>query len=205
MGAILSCLSFSLVGLFAIYKLLALINHAEYSVQKNTHNEYFEATYPFGHEDGFAVAVGVTDYFTQDKSTKVSLEDPSIGTVKFYLKSWGENAHSDDLFLELETRECQTSDFNDVEGSNKDSIFYPTNPRTESDLLQYALRMKCLKNPSDLVLWGNYDLPSAANLVLTFEKCDPHKSEVECKSDEEITEWLEFKYLVGIWNSKNFV
>ena len=64
MGAILSCLSFSLVGLFAIYKLLALINHAEYSVQKNTHNEYFEATYPFGHEDGFAVAVGVTDYFT---------------------------------------------------------------------------------------------------------------------------------------------
>ena len=65
--------------------------------------------------------------------------------------------------------------------------------------------MKCLKNPSDLVLWGNYDLPSAANLVLTFEKCDPHKSEVECKSDEEITEWLEFKYLVGIWNSKNFV
>ena len=65
--------------------------------------------------------------------------------------------------------------------------------------------MKCLKNPSDLVLWGNYDLPSAANLVLTFEKCDPQKSEVECKSDEEITEWLEFKYLVGIWNSKNFV
>ena len=65
-GAILSCLTFSLVGLFAIYKLLALINHAEYSVQKNTHNEYFTAIDPFGHDDGFAVAVGVTDYFTQD-------------------------------------------------------------------------------------------------------------------------------------------
>ena len=65
--------------------------------------------------------------------------------------------------------------------------------------------MKCLKNPADVRMWGNYDSPSGANLFITFEKCDPLKSEVQCKSDQEITKWLEFKYFAGIWNSKKFV
>ena len=48
----------------------------------------------------------------------------------------------------------------------------------DSDLYKYGLRMKCLKNPADLKIWGNYDLPLAANLMVVFEKCDPTKSEV---------------------------
>ena len=51
---------------------------------------------------------------------RTSIEDPSIGHVKFYIKSWGKNAPSgpDNMFIELESRECEKDDFNDVEGNN---------------------------------------------------------------------------------------
>lgn len=41
------------------------------------------------------------------------------------------------MFLELETRDCEPSDFNDVEGSNSDTNFYPTSELAESDILTY--------------------------------------------------------------------
>ena len=64
--------------------------------------------------------------------------------------------------------------------------------------------MKCLKNPADISLWGNYDLASANVLMVVFEKCDPAKSKVTCKSDAEIEQWLKYKYFYGIMNSRIF-
>ena len=55
------------------------------------------------------------------------LEDPTIGTLKMYYKSWG--VHSDDfkiIFEEVNTTACNKSDFNDVEGSNSESKFFKT-------------------------------------------------------------------------------
>lgn len=43
------------------------------------------------------------------------------------------------------------------------------------------------------------------NIVAAFEQCDPTKSLILCKIDAEIEEWLEFKYLLGVYNSKQFV
>ena len=53
--------------------------------------------------------------------------DPEIGEVKFYLKSWG--VYDDDdiiTFTEVKTRMCNKEDFNDVNGTNKESKFYKT-------------------------------------------------------------------------------
>ena len=85
----------------------------------------------FGSKDGFAVAAGITNFVDGDSTTLEKLEDLSIGQVKFFVKSWGKDAISgeDDLFLELESRDCLESDFNDVEGTNKDSMFYPIDYR----------------------------------------------------------------------------
>ena len=41
--------------------------------------------------------------------------------------------------------------------------------------------------------------------MVVFEKCDRTKSSVKCDDEAEIEEWLRFKYLIGIYNSKNFV
>ena len=53
-------------------------------------------------------------------------------------------------------------------------------------------------------LFGNYDTGVANNLMIVFEKCDPQKNDF-CKSEEEIYEWLSFKYFVVIENSKRFI
>ena len=43
---------------------------------------------------------------------------------------------------------------------------------------------------------GNYDTSSLRNFMIVFEKCDPEKR--KCKSDQEITDWLEYKYIYTI-------
>lgn len=43
----------------------------------------------------------------------------------------------------------------------------------------------------------------ANNLMVVFEKCD--KKVRECKSDQEIQDWLVFKYMLVLENSKRFI
>ena len=49
--------------------------------------------------------------------TGVSIEDPEIGTLKMYLKSWGVYG-AGITFREVNTTLCTKDHFNDVEGSN---------------------------------------------------------------------------------------
>lgn len=74
---------------------------------KNVHQSYYESGDVFGYEDNFFVAMGISDYIAPYER-RTSIEDPSIGNLKFYIKSWGENAPSgtESLFLELESRDC---------------------------------------------------------------------------------------------------
>lgn len=62
--------------------------------------------------------------------------------------------------------------------------------------------MKCLDE--DLTqLFGNYDSKMANNLMIVFEKCD--KEVRTCKTDQEITDWLVFKYIILFENSRRFI
>lgn len=54
-------------------------------------------------------------------------------------------------------------------------------------------------------MWGNYDTSVAANLVITFDRCNNATSSVLCKSEEEITDWLRFKYIFFAYNNKRFI
>ena len=65
--------------------------------------------------------------------------------------------------------------------------------------------MKCINKMDDISMWGNYDLPNGANLMIVFEKCNNATSAVTCKSEAEIRKWLKFKYFVGLINSRVFV
>jgi hypothetical protein len=50
---------------------------------------------------------------------------------------------------------------------------------------------------------GDFNSASAKLLFAAFNKCDPKKRKT-CKSDVEITEWLQNKFVVMMYNSKTF-
>ena len=41
--------------------------------------------------------------------------------------------------------------------------------------------------------------------MIAFDRCDNKTSTVTCKSEEQITDWLEAKYFLAIMNYKQFV
>ena len=69
------------------------------------------------------------------------------------------------------------------------------------DVKSYSKAFKCLDNPEEhLLMKGNYDTEMAANLMIVFDICNDATSSVKCKPQEEIDEFLKFKYLIGLWN-----
>lgn len=71
---------------FGAYKIASLSSSHSYDVVENYHRHAFEPIHPFGTKDGFAVAIGITDY---DAIAMESYEeDPEIGTLNFYLKKF---------------------------------------------------------------------------------------------------------------------
>ena len=142
---------------------------------------YFTINQAFGTADGFQIGAAVTAY-DGDSS---SIEDPTIGTLEFYIKEYGVSNNNVTFLQRLSTKPCE---LNTVDGTNLDSSFYPTPQDLEKDLLTYGPKMKCW-NEESLDLFGNFDNSAAKNLLVAFEKCDPEKRN-DCKSEEEITEWL---------------
>ena len=61
----------------------------------------------------------------ESKGTARSIEDPEVGTVKMYLKSWNMKEDSGVQFEEVSTSFCEKEEFNDIDGSNKESKFFP--------------------------------------------------------------------------------
>ena len=54
--------------------------------------------------------------------------------------------------------------------------------------------------PSELEIQGAFDSQKSRWLHLKFEKCDRSEFENTCESDEVISEWLKYKYLVVLEN-----
>ena len=200
-GSILSIYTVTLIIVYASFKLENLVKYKDYRVQENNQVDLYAQTDSFGYKFGFSFAAGINAW----DSGEGFVEDPSYATMKFFLKSWGENAPYNDTFHEIGSHYCDSAEFNDVLGKNANSNFYPIAPSYEGDVIRYGHRLKCLDDPEhDLRLWGNYNTNSTANLVVALVKCDNNTASVTCKSEEEINEWLTFKYFTTIWNNKQF-
>ena len=81
----------------------------------------------------------------------------------------------------------------------------PASENSIDDLIRYGKRLKCFSNRDDVKLWGNYNSLETSNIVAAFDLCDPARSEVTCKSEHEIQNFLKSKYLVLHYNAKRFV
>ena len=149
------------------------------------------------------MAAGLTAFDGQEES----IEDESVGTVKFYLKSWIDES-SPVKFTELESRQCSERDF----ARDADSVegLYPLRAKM-TNLKTYSKAMKCLVEPYEL--WGDYNSDVTQNLMIVFEKCanSPPESEdtesetkVTCKPDLEIENWMKGKFLLVQQNEKKY-
>ena len=130
-------------------------------------------------------------------------EDPEIGTLKLYYKHYYVPGFEEDFdFYELESEFCDPAkDFNDVEGSNPESGFYPTHPSSVVDLKRLESLLKCVREPYGIV--GDFDTAITGSLMAIFEKCDRVKR--SCKSEAETEAWMSGKYIFTIENQKKFV
>ena len=126
--------------------------------------------------------------------------------MKIIMKSWNyedKESNGKAQFKEIKARPCKENDFNDVNGSNKQSKFYATDVYSERSLQLYWNNLKCIDDSEYLSIKGNYDSVEASNMMIVFEKCDPTIR--TCKTQEEIDKWTEYKYLVTFQNTKNFI
>ena len=126
-----------------------------------------------------------------------SIEDPEIGKLVFYYKSWDSNDPDGDLsFTEIPSEPCFDNAFND------EDRFYPINQKNERDFEIYGQKMLCPIKPIDL--FGNFDSDASQNLMVAFVTCEPSETQT-CKTQDEIEQWLKFKYIVVLENEKRFI
>ena len=180
------------------YRIAVLSLYEDYKITHALEEDHFGIFPEFSQQDGFRVAAGLVSYEGSEQ-----IEDPEIGTLKFYYKHFSHPDYEELFeFKELESEFCERAkDFNDVEGSNPGSGFYPTHPSSVVDLDRLGNLLKCVREPYGIV--GNFDTHIAGTLMVTFEKCDRTKR--SCKSEAEIEAWMSFKYIFTMENQKKFV
>ena len=100
---------------------IKLLTFDETDVMVSQRDSFYSAD--FTYSNGLAFAFGVTAY---DSETE-SIEDPTIGVLKPYYKSWGLVANGQSVDFEpLPTRECTKAELHvDGETSDDSTFFKP--------------------------------------------------------------------------------
>ena len=73
---------------------------------------YFSEKEPFTQSDGFNIAAGIVSLDSGDiTSVTPSIENPEIGTLKMYRKTWDFFTNEELSFTEINTKFCSKDDF----------------------------------------------------------------------------------------------
>ena len=146
-------------------------------------------------------AFGVTAY----DSNPEPIEDPTIGVLKPYYKSWGLDETIGGVDFELlPTRNCSEAELHINNQTSSDSPFFKPHKNSVNDLSFYYKKLKCLDMDS-LQIQGDYNSPRARSFALMFEKCDNSTfTGGVCKSDEYIKDWMKRKFIIINMNKERF-
>lgn len=141
------------------------------------------------------VAAAVTAYGDYSDN-----EDPSIGTLEFYIKGWLDDG-SPIKFTKLKTRPCTLEEFSfQSDKVKRDTPFWQIHVKSDS-YKDYIPSMKCIDE--DYELYGEFETNVAHNLMVVFERCDPEQR--TCADDAVIDEWMQFKYILTVENEENYL
>ena len=134
------------------------------------------------------------------------IDEPQYGQIKAALKTWDSGEENVSKFDSLPIRPCSERELGRGPTKFKDSLakFYPSYSSTERWMNKYWRKLNCVD--SEITLKGNYQSFSASHFQIQFEKCN-NSTRIDgefCKSDEEITEWLQRKFIIVLNNSHRF-
>ena len=72
--------------------------------------------------------------------------------------------------------------------------------------------MRCVVNPDDMYVHGNYNTGNAAAFMVVFELCDsaklaanPATKDLKCSGREDVALWMRQKYFLTLENRKQFI
>ena len=157
---------------------------------------------------------GVNDIFTSDEGLQFGfaitsyngsedvIEDPLYGLMVAKKVTWGIEEDIDDVAQEdLPLTSCVDEQF------QLNSAFYTPQANSVSDVSRYQAKLKCIDKKVEIS--GEYSSQQARALKLVFEKCDQEKLELTdpdatCKTDEEISTWLQRKFIIVLSNQERF-
>lgn len=185
----MACLLF-----YGTVRFIKLETFDDTDIMESSADAFYDADFVF--DEDLMFAYGITAY----DSNQANIEDPSIGQLKPYYKTWGIIPDKSGVdFEELPRRNCTEAELH-IEGqSDPNSAFYKPHHGSISDLTYYKRKMSCIDSEK-LNIQGDYNSLTTRSFVLLFERCRNDTFTGVCKSDEEITVWLRRKFVVVLWN-----
>ena len=109
---------------------ILLFEFDDTDIMNSSRDSYFEDSYVFS--DGLMFAFSLTAY----DSEREPIEDPSIGTLKAYYKTWGLQGDKGVTWKPIPTRKCTNEDFH-INEYNPNSPFYSVHKSSQGDLQYY--------------------------------------------------------------------
>ena len=91
---------------------------------------------------------------------------------------------------------CTREDFGFEEGQEDKPMFYPVHENSLRDAEFYQRKLKCIDERIEIL--GDYSSAKARVLKIIFEKCDQTISENNCHTDDQITRWLQRKFIMVV-------
>ena len=189
---------------------MQLFQYDETDIMMSSRDSFFTADHVVN--EGLMFAFGMTGF---DDITE-SIEDPTIGQLKPYYKSWGilDEEAVDSDFEPLRYHTCTREELRleddpttELPPSGTSTQFYPIKKEgTQVDLDYYYKKLKCLDQDQQIEVQGDYNSAYARSVILLFERCtnSTYTGEGACKSDEYITEWLKRKFVLVAQNNERF-
>ena len=190
MGTILSVISFCLVIGYTVQKFDILITRKDVDIALSVKDNYFGDDYTFKGSQGFNVAVALTGF----DEVRESILSPDYATIVFEYSEWDitEDGITFAEFL-IESHPCSEKELG-LTGNHTN--FMPIHESSTAYVNLYKHKLLCL-NQEDLEIQGTFSSKKAKILRATLKRCYGHDY---CKSEEEINEYLEDKYLIILIN-----
>ena len=171
--------------------------------------DYYNQTYTFSSDDGLNFAFGVT---TLGQAIEV---DPDYGQIIAQYEWWGLEGLGSWGNSRIPIKKCSQEDLGITEGTSEESRFYPINESQQEVLNFYSNVMYCFdfekmkqsesdsRSPNRLEIQGAYSSSIGRMLKLQFQKCIQTERST-CHTDEEISNWLKYKFFVILENRSRF-
>lgn len=182
---------------YGLIRYIKLESYDDTDIMISQWDSFYNASHVQSEDLMFAFGITVYD------SNPDPIEDPSIGVLKPYYKTWGIFEGGGVHFEEIETRNCTKAELHIDGESDPDSAFFQPHESSVSDLSFYYRKLKCIKRDT-LEIQGDYNSLTTRSFVLLFEKCSNATFAGVCKSEEEISVWLRRKFVIINWNAIRF-